>query len=264
MRVTVDGAELDVAIDGDGAPVVLLAGFPLTREIWNDAVRELSATSRAIRVDLRGTGRSSVPGGPYLMETLAGDIAAVLDILGIERVALVGHSLGGYVAMAFARMYVERVSRLALVCSRLRADTPEEALNRERLAERIDLENSTRALVEEIVPRLFAAGNAPEPGALERVTSMAAGMPARGAAAMLRGMAMRTSAEDIAEDLDLPVLVLGGDRDAIVPLDESRDAAGRFPHAALAIVEGCGHLPMLESPGPFAARLRDFLIEKGK
>src|SRR5579884_3193697 len=142
MRVRSDDAEIDVAAAGSGDAIVLLAGFPLTREIWETHAAELARTHLVIRPDLRGIGSSSAPDGPYLMETLAGDIAAVLDALGIDRAAFVGHSLGGYVAMAFARMYTERVERLALVCSKLAADTPEMARSREDLADRAEREDS--------------------------------------------------------------------------------------------------------------------------
>src|SRR4029077_14972258 len=94
----VDGAELDVVADGAGDAIVLIHGFPLTREIWNAQAPQLAQTHRVIRPDLRGMGRSSAPFGPYLMETLAGDLAAMLDGLSIDRAAIVGHSLGGFVA----------------------------------------------------------------------------------------------------------------------------------------------------------------------
>ncbi len=116
-----DGARIDVRVDGTQrrARVVLIHGFPLTREIWDAQADALAQRYRVVRPDLRGTGKSSAPEGPYLMERLAADVAALLDALGIERVAIAGHSMGGYVALAFARMFTERVSRLALVCSRL-------------------------------------------------------------------------------------------------------------------------------------------------
>ncbi|HLI95248.1 MAG TPA: alpha/beta fold hydrolase, partial [Candidatus Baltobacteraceae bacterium] len=96
--------------EGSGDPIVLIHGFPVTRDVWDAQAARLASRMRVIRPDLRGMGRSSVPDGPYLMETLAGDVAAVLDALGIDRACIVGHSLGGYVAMAFCRMYSERVT----------------------------------------------------------------------------------------------------------------------------------------------------------
>ena len=120
------------------------------------ASRALWPAHRVVAPDLRGMGRSDVTAGPYLMESLAGDVAAVLDAIGIERATVVGHSLGGYVAMAFARMYAERVERLALVCSRLAPDAPEQAEARLLLADAAERESSAEPVVMAYVPRLLS------------------------------------------------------------------------------------------------------------
>ena len=122
--LTDDGARIAACVDGRERTraVLLVHGFPFAHAIWDAQNNALAAIARVIRLDLRGAGMSSVPEGPYLMERLAADIAVLLDALGIERAALVGHSMGGYVALAFSRMFTERVERLALVSSRLAAD----------------------------------------------------------------------------------------------------------------------------------------------
>ena len=262
MRVNNDGAHIDVRIDGSaGSPVVLLAGFPLTREIWNATARGLAAAHRVVMPDLRGTGASNVPPGPYLMETLAGDVAAVLDALGIERATLVGHSLGGYVALAFARMYAERVASLALVCSRLAADTSERAMWRNDLAERAERDGSVQAIIDAMVPLLLAERTHEQHPEIERlVREIAATNDVRGLCGLLRGMALRDPADDIAPDLEMPVLVAAGGADPLISLEESREIAMRFPQGTLEIFPASGHLPMLEEPdrltellGAFAA-----------
>src|SRR6476469_142653 len=101
MLISTGDAHLDVDERGDGDAIVLLHGFPLTRDIWDAQTDALASSHRVVRPDLRGMGRSDVTAGPYWMEALAGDVAAMLDALGIERATIVGHSLGGYVALAF-------------------------------------------------------------------------------------------------------------------------------------------------------------------
>lgn len=255
---TDDGTRVDVRIDGaNGAPIVLIAGFPLTREIWNAQADALSRAHRAIRPELRGVGKSSVPDGPYLMEVLASDVATALDALGIERAAIAGHSLGGYVALAFARMFAERVTQFALVCSRLAPDSAERAASREALAARVESENAIGPAVEAYVPALTAPQTALErPGIVERVREIAATIEPKGAAALLRGMAMRPSAEDIAPDLEVPVAVIAGARDSTISLEEARHVAAAFPRGRLVICENSGHLPMLEEP----QRVTDALV----
>lgn len=247
---TDDGTRIDVRVDGrNGTSIVLIAGFPLTREIWDAQAESLSRAHRVIRPELRGVGKSGVPGGPYLMEVLASDVATALDALGVERTAIAGHSLGGYVALAFARMFAERVAALALVCSRLEADTAQRAAIREALAERIESEGTNAPVVEAYLPALTAPQTALErPAIVERIRAIAGAIEPQGAAALLRGMALRSAAGDIAPDLDVPVTVVAGAGDATLSLDEARDVAAAFPRGRLVVCENSGHLPMLEEP----------------
>jgi pimeloyl-ACP methyl ester carboxylesterase len=258
-----DGARLDVRVDGSrGTPIVLIAGFPLTRDVWNAQAQTLARTHRAILPDVRGTGNSSVTDGPYLMEALASDVAAELDALGIGRVAMAGHSLGGYVALAFARMFTERVSHLALVCSRLAADSAERARARRELADRTEQTGSMQSVVDAYVPLLAAPETPAErPEIVETVRAMADSIDPRGGAALLRGMAMRAPADDIAGDLDVPVLVVAGERDAVVPLEEARAVARTFPRGRLVVCARSGHLPMLEEPEKVGAALAALVSE---
>lgn len=255
--VSVDDARLDIDDRGTGDAIVLLHGFPLTRDIWNAQADALSKTHRVILPDLRGMGRSTAPHGPYLMESLAGDIAATLDALGIERASIVGHSLGGYVALAFARMYVERVERLALVGARLGEDTPERARFREGLADRIEAADSIQPALDAFLPQMLAPGASVELHA--RLAEIASDNGPIGAAAMLRGMAIRTSSEDIAGDIDVPMLVLAGAHDPFLPPAEAAAEAADFPRGRLVTCERSAHLPMLEEPDRTNAALAGWL-----
>lgn len=262
MQVSGDGGiRIDVDIAGSGEQsVVLLAGFPLSRKIWDETAQQLATAHRVVRPDLRGMGSSAVSDGPYLMESLAGDVAAVLDALGIQHATLVGHSLGGYVALAFARMFTERLDALALVCSRLSADTPAQAKDRERLAERLLLEGESDSLVSAYAARLLSSETKERrPEIFERVSEIIRGIDPRGAAAMLRGMAARSASDDIAPEIGVPVLVLSGALDAVVTLDEARSTASAFPRGTLVIARHSGHLPMIEEPSFTAAALEEWI-----
>lgn len=257
-----DGTRIDVSVDGRerAAAVVLIHGFPMTRAIWDAQMETLVTSSRVLRPDLRGAGTSSVPDGPYLMERLAADIATLLDSLGIERAALAGHSMGGYVALAFARMFTERITRLALVASRLRADTPQEAAARYALADRVEREGSVDPVIEAYLPKLLAPETfAARDEVVERTAAIARQNAPPGIAATLRGLALRVTSEDIAEDLEIPVLVVAGGADCVVSLDEARCVAGRFPRGELVVCARAGHLPMLEEPECVADALAGWL-----
>ncbi len=257
MHLAVNDIELYAEIRGEGEAVVLLHGFPLTHSIWEATAASLAREYRVVAPDLRGMGESGLSAGPYLMEQLAGDIAAMLDALGIERATFVGHSLGGYVALAFARMYDARVARLALVTSRLGSDTPEIARSRRDLAACVEAENSVDVVLDAMLPRLVAPAKAD--ALAQMLRDIARKNNPAGLAAMLRGMAMRDDAHDIAAELSMPVSVVAGGEDRAISLDEARDSATSFPDADLVIFEGVGHLPMLEDPAGLERALRALL-----
>jgi len=254
MNVSNGDARIAVETHGHGDhTIVLLHGFPLTEH------------ARVVTMDLRGMGASSVVDGPYLMETLAGDVAAVLDVLGVERATLVGHSLGGYVALAFARMYIERLQRLALVCSRVDADTPDRARHRFELADDAEQTGSSARIVAEMQTAVIGATTRRKhPEILEKFEKIARCNDPRGLAAMLRGMALRDSARDIAGDLTMPVLVVRGAEDQGVPAAEAQAMAASFSGAtSLVTIPDSGHAPMLEQPQILSACLVDFATGTG-
>ncbi len=260
---TEDGTRVDARVNGREHlnAVVFIHGFTLSASIW-DAQQSLAADACVVRPDLRGAGNSSAPEGPYLMESLAADVALLLDSLGIERASLVGHSMGGYVALSFARMFTERVAGLALVASRLRADTPQEAQARRELADRVERESSVEPVIEGLA-RLFAPSTLEHRrSVVDYVYGIALHTSPVGAAAALRGMALRASSEDIAEDFEMPMLMVAGARDAVVPLAESRAVAQRFKRGRLVICEESGHLPMVEEPALVTTALREWLLSE--
>src|SRR6266496_6661227 len=124
-KIKVNGIELAYTRRGTGAPLVLLHGYPLDHHLWDDIAPLLEDTFELIIPDLRGFGESSTVDSFYTMEDFAADIAALLDHLEIQKARLAGHSMGGYIALAFARLYPERISGLGLVSSQALADAPD-------------------------------------------------------------------------------------------------------------------------------------------
>jgi 3-oxoadipate enol-lactonase len=260
MQVLNNDARIDVRIEGSGSCVVLIHGFPLTKQMWDDQIAALAPHARVVAIDLRGMGDSSVTPGPYLMETLAGDVAAVLDALDVRRATLIGHSLGGYVSLAFARMYVERLERLALVCSRIDADTPERAQARREQADDAERSNSSARIIDAMANATLAPQTRERRhDIVEKFKKIAEKNDPRGLAAMLRGMAMRDSAEDIAREFEVPVLVVAGQFDPLVPVEQASKTAEAFPAGSLEVIGGSGHVPALEAPDQLSACLRRFI-----
>lgn len=277
MTLTIDGRRIGYDDSGGaGVPVVLLHGFPLDRTVWDEQLDALTAAgARVIRVDLRGCGESEPSDGPALMEALAGDVAGVLDALQVERAALVGHSIGGYVALAFFRMYEERVSGLALIASHVAEDAArnpnadpaqrELAAGRDDLASRLEREGTMDAAVESYLPRYFAPSAYREREDLvERARDIMQRQDARGCAQLVRGMKERLDSHDLLEDVRVPALVIAGAQDAYLNPETLRRIASAIAGAEFVQLDGVGHLPTFEAPAEtanalaaFAQRVRD-------
>jgi 3-oxoadipate enol-lactonase len=268
MLATIDGRRIGYDDSGGpGVPVVLLHGFPLDRTVWDEQMAALAGT-RVIRIDLRGCGESEPSDGPALMEMLAGDVAGLLDALHAERAALVGHSIGGYVALAFFRMYAERVAGLALVASHVAEDAGrnpsadpaqrELAAGRDSLAERLERDGTMDAAVESYLPRYFAPHVYGERADLvERARAMMQRQSAGGCAQLVRGMKERLDSHDLLEDVTVPALVIAGGEDRYLDAETLRDTA-RAMRATFVALDRVGHLPMWEAPDAVSDALATF------
>ena len=121
-KVKVNGIKIAYVRKGTGKPLVLVHGYPLDHTIWNEVVPFLESDFDIILPDLRGFGASYLVEGQYKITDMAADIAGLLDQLDIEKAVIAGHSMGGYISLAFARTYPERVAGLGLVASQALAD----------------------------------------------------------------------------------------------------------------------------------------------
>jgi 3-oxoadipate enol-lactonase len=258
MRLRIDGADFEVLDEGRGPVLVLLHGFPLAQQTWDAQAAALRGRARVVRFDLRGLGSTNATPGPYLMEQLAGDVAAILDALDLERAVLVGHSLGGYVAFAFYRMFAERCRGLGFICSRAGADDAAAASRRRELADGAEREGMG-PVADAFVPQYFAPDvYRDHPELVERIRAIVERTDPRGAAAMLRGMAQRVDSSDLFEELHLPVGVVAGARDALIDLSAARAIADRVASAELDVLD-CGHVPLYEAPDALSASLERLL-----
>jgi pimeloyl-ACP methyl ester carboxylesterase len=255
MQTHSDGIRLHFEVHGQGEPVLLVHGYPLSGRLWDAVVEQLAEDYRLIVPDLRGHGASEA--SPKAdMGTYAEDLMAVLEAADEGRpVVLVGMSMGGYVCLELCRRHRERVRALALVDSRAEPDTPDAAEGRRRTAERV-LREGSGVVAEEMAGKLFAPG-APDDLRAAWRGIMAATAP-DGIAAALRAMADRPDSRPLLAELDLPVLVVVGAEDAITPPDGARKMAQSIG-APLELVAGAGHMTPVERPVEVAQALRRFL-----
>jgi pimeloyl-ACP methyl ester carboxylesterase len=244
---------------GSGAALVLLHGFPLDRSMWRGQAEALGREFRVVAPDFRGSGETPLGVGDVTMETLAEDMAALLDELNLGRVVLGGLSMGGYVAFEFFRKFPERVRALVLADTRPQADTEEGRRAREENARRA-LKEGMAPIVESMLPKILSAGTREGGGGvLERVRAMMLGMNPQGAAAALRAMAVRRDQTDLLPSINVPTLVIVGEEDSITPPEVAGAMNAKIEGSRLVVVEGAGHLSNVEQPEEFDRALVEFL-----
>jgi 3-oxoadipate enol-lactonase len=255
----VRGIELAYTDAGRGPAVLFLHGFPFDRSMWSGQVERLSEKFRVIAPDLRGHGGTTVTREPSTMEEMAEDVVSLLDELNVPRVVLCGLSMGGYVALALFRAFTARVRALVLADTRPQADTEEARRTREENARRA-LAEGMGPIVEAMLPKLLSERTrGGEPETVARVRAMMLGVSPEGAAAALRGMALRRDQTDLLPNIDVPVLILVGSEDVITPPSDAEAMHERVEGSRLQVIEGAGHVSNVERPEEFDRALLEFL-----
>ncbi|MCF8322609.1 MAG: alpha/beta fold hydrolase, partial [Flavobacterium sp.] len=181
---------------GKGAALVLLHGFLENQKMWQELVPELSQKNRIITIDLLGHGESACLGYVHSMEENSEIVAAVLSKLRIRKTVLVGHSMGGYVALAFAELYPEKIKGLVLLNSTSKADSEERKANRDRAIKAVKKEYET--FIRLSIANLFSPDNRERLNSeIEKVKIEALKTPLQGIVASLEGMKIRKDREFI-------------------------------------------------------------------
>lgn len=253
MKILLNGQTLAYTDDGQGIPLVFIHGFPLSRGAWKEQIRPFQDTHRVITFDLPGFGESGQPDGAMTMSRYAGILKNLLDHLNTGPVILAGHSMGGYIALAFARKYPELLRALALVATKTGPDTPDGAKGRLATAGKVG-ETGTGVVIEAMAPKMVAdQALVPEVRKLMESASPAGVMEA------LRGMAERPDSTDLLPTLKVPVWIVSGDTDALIPHAESERMAAVIPGSILTLIPGAGHLVAIEQHALFNAAFQVWL-----
>lgn len=261
--ILVDDGRLDLHYRDAGerrCTIVLLHGFPFTSELWQPQVRGLSLSYRVVAPDLRGFGQTGLP-GPYSIDRLADDVAEMLSALNLERVALCGLSMGGYVAFAFAKRHASRLAGLILSDTRPDADSEETRKNRARMAE-LAWQAGSGAVADKMLPGLLSpTTTTARPEIAAGLRAMISSSRPEAIAAALSAMAGRDDSRSLLPAINVPVLVTGGTEDSITPPTEMIDWASEIPAARSAFIDGAGHVANLERPDAFNDLVAEFLAD---
>ncbi|MXO06428.1 alpha/beta fold hydrolase [Flavobacterium sp. HBTb2-11-1] len=205
---------------GKGNAIVLLHGFLENKKMWKEYVDFFSEKYRVITIDLLGHGESEPLGYVHEMEDNANVVNEVLKNIKIEKAIIVGHSMGGYVALAFAELYPDKIQKLALLNSTSKEDSEERKLNRTRAIKAV--KQNYASFVSLAIANLFSENNRTRLAEeIEKVKTEALKTPLQGIIASQEGMKIRKDREWILKENRFPVLLILGKKDPVLNYEEN-------------------------------------------
>lgn len=257
--LTFRGAKLAYDIEGKGFPVVLLHGFCADSRLWEDFKQDLLEEHyRVVTIDLPGFG-SSGPLPEVAIADYAEAVLAVLEEKKLSDVIVIGHSMGGYTALALAALAPERLKGIGLFHSHPYADTDEKKEARYNQIAFINRQGH-QLYVKQLVPKLFpptyAQTNAFD---LDKIIHRAARYSADGIIEGLKAMASRPDYSEVLRTFPKPVLFIVGEEDEAVPKEASEQQLALPARAHIHVLEKVGHMGMIEARRKTQLMVRQFV-----
>jgi pimeloyl-ACP methyl ester carboxylesterase len=244
---------------GSGPVIVLLHGYLESSEVWGGFGNKLSYGFRIISIDLPGHGLSEVSGDTHTMEFMAAAIKDVLDIIGIKKAFLVGHSLGGYVALAFLELYPDQLFGYCLFHSQPFPDPPE-AIDKRKREISIVLAGKKDLMYPDNVTRMFASANLDKYyEALQRSKEIASRIPGEGIIAVLNGMMIRPTRLGLMEKGRIPCLWILGSMDNYIPCDLIQSKVKPASNTKVIVLQNSGHMGFIEEEDLSVKVISDFV-----
>lgn len=255
-----NGCALRVADSRKGEKTILLLhGYLESLDVWEDFAKLLAKEYRVVAMDLPGHGISQVMGPVHTMSFLADTVVGVLDELEIDKVTIVGHSMGGYVALQTLRLHPDRLEGLVLLSSTSNPDSPEKLLDRDREIAMVEAGHKD-LLATTAAKNGFASDN------LRRMQDEIIFLEEQvlvtepeGVVALLRGMKEREDSNELLRSSSLPQLFILGKKDSYIPLEKAEEMVAAHPQAKVVWLENSGHLGYFEEPEACATAIGEFM-----
>jgi len=253
---TYKNTAINYSDSGKGNTVLLIHGFLEDSTMWVDLTSHIDKRYRVIAVDLLGHGKSDCYGYVHTMEDQADMLFALISELRLRKVSLVGHSMGGYIALAFAELYPDNVRSLILLNSSAQPDSEERKINRDRAIDVVKknsnafIRMATQNLFDKHAHNLFA-------DKIEAFTQQALKTPLQGIIASLEGMKIRIDREALLHFSPYPKLIIASENDTIIPLNDIKNQVSGA-EVTFEIIPG-GHVSTIEQEPKIASIITSFL-----
>lgn len=243
---------------GKGRCIVLLHGFLESKTTWADYVDALSKKFKVVAIDLPGHGNSASYGYVHTMELMAETVKALLDYLRLKKYVLVGHSMGGYVALAFAENYPDYIKGLVLFHSTAAADTDEKKYDRDKAIRLV--KRTPHKYIAEAVKRLFAAHNLEKlADKVKLAQDIAMQTTQQGIIDALEGMKIRPNREVVLKFVSYPILFINGKYDLVIPYENIQHQLQLAHQIETLLLENSGHMGFFEEPEKSLKALNKFV-----
>ena len=231
---------------GNGKVIVLLHGFLEDLTMWDELVGKFSVDNTVISIDLPGFGESGMISMNHSMDDMADAVAAVINNEKVSKCILVGHSMGGYVALAFANKYENKLRGIVLFHSQAAADDEKTKINRDRTIKIV--ENNHANFISAFIPSLFSDENAIKfSGKIQQIVEKSLLIKNEGIIAALAGMRDRDDFTNLLLQLDVPVLFIVGKKDTRIPLDKISKQIILPKISESLILDSVGHMGFIEA-----------------
>ncbi len=257
-KISWNKGQVNYLVEGEGSPVVLLHGFLENIHIWDDFITFLKQDFKVIAIDLPGFGKTSVFGENHGMTFMADTVKAVLDAENISKTILVGHSMGGYVSLAFANKYPELLKGLVLFHSHAAGDNEEGKQNRSRTMKVVEKDH--KDFIASFIPLLFAEENVRRfSKEVAHLREMSFQTSKQGVMAALAGMRDREDHLELLKKAGFPIFFVVGKQDSRIPMEKILPQLSLPGQSEALILDKTGHMGFVESPDKTFPVVRDFL-----
>lgn len=243
---------------GAGRPLVLVHGFPMDHRIWQEQLTALSEVCRVIAVDLKGFGKTRC-NEAFTIDSMADELVLFLKGIGAFPCILTGLSMGGYISLSLAARHPDAVKGLVIMSSKSEADAPAGKEARQKMAQ-LAQEKGSAAVAEQMLPRVLTSETiASRPDVTTKMRQIMEACPANTIANASFAMRDRPDRTADLPNLKMPVLVVLGTGDNLIPPETGRKFADACPNGRLVLIENAGHMPCMENPQATNVALAEFV-----
>lgn len=230
---------------GQGQPIILLHGFPMNKKVWSGYAQKLSANFKVYTPDLPGFGDSPLTENTFSIQDIGREVLDWLAAKNIGRSVLIGHSLGGYVALSMVGLDPERFAGFGLFHSTALADSEEKKQSRTKVVEFVE-KNGAAAFTANFIPPLFADK---DDARVDHIRSISIESPAAAVTGYTLAMRDRPETIDVLRQFTKPVLFIAGEKDGGIPVDSVRQQATVCADPEVHVLTGVAHMGMIEAEG---------------